>query len=124
MHLPDQHTVLFEENQPQTSLEGTQANKLTAYFALVREGWRAEGKTTNDNGAPLYYADVPKWYRWQQKERTWQPRQRRAARDKAVIGRMYAVAPRDIDRFYLRMLLLNTPNVHDYVGPNGAARAR
>ena len=44
------------------------------------------------------------------------------ASDKAVIGRIYAVAPRDIDRFYLRMLLLKTPNVHDYVGPNGLKR--
>ena len=56
--------MLFDETQPQASLEGIQITKLTAYFALGREGWRAEGKTANDNGAPLYYADVPKWYRW------------------------------------------------------------
>ena len=32
---------------------------------------------------------------------------------------MYSVAPRDSERFYLRLLLLHTPNVHGFEGPNG-----
>ena len=32
---------------------------------------------------------------------------------------MYAVAPQDKDRFYLRMLLLHKPNVEAFIGPNG-----
>ena len=36
--------------------------------------------------------------------------------DQAVIGRLYSVAPRDLDRFYLRLLLLHTPNATGYVG--------
>ena len=36
-----------------------------------------------------------------------------------VIGRLYAVPPRDVDRFFLRMLLLHVPNVESFTGPNG-----
>jgi len=32
---------------------------------------------------------------------------------------MYSVAPQDMDRFYLRMLLLHIPNVEAFVGPAG-----
>jgi hypothetical protein len=36
-----------------------------------------------------------------------------------VLSRMYSVAPQDTDRFYLRMLLLHTPNAECFVGPTG-----
>ena len=38
---------------------------------------------------------------------------------KKVLGRVYAVPPQDLDRFYMRMLLMNTPNVHGFEGENG-----
>ncbi len=33
-----------------------------------------------------------------------------------MIGRFYSVAPKDLNRFYLRLLLLHTPNATGYVG--------
>ena len=53
------------------------------------------------------------------RDRRWKPRASPLPFDQSVIGRIYAVAPKDIDRFYMRMLLLNTPNAHGYVGPDG-----
>ncbi len=116
MHLQDQHTVLFNEAEASTALERSQDTKLTAYFNLVIAGWRADGKKTSDNGGPLFYADAPKWYKWEQKTRSWKPRLRMRREDQAVIGRLYSVAPKDLDRLYLRLLLLHTPNATGYVG--------
>ena len=116
MHLQDQHTVLFNEAEASTALSRSQDTKLTAYFNLVREGWRVEGRKTSENGGPLFYAGVPRWYTREQKTRSWKPRLRRRREDQAVIGRLFSVAPKDLDRFYLRLLLLHTPDATGYVG--------
>ena len=92
--------------------------KLTAYFKLVQDGWRAEGLQL-PLGEPLYYGDVPRWYTWGKTNLKWKVRQRRGAKHDKVIGRIFAVPPKDTDRFYLRLLLLATPNAHGYEGPEG-----
>jgi hypothetical protein len=117
VHLPGRHAVLFDESMPASAVAADQTTKLTAYFDLVADGWRAGG--LQDAAAePLYYADVPKWYVWNQKDKKWRARQRGGFSEK-VIARMYSVAPQDADRFYLRMLLLHLPNVEAFVGPRG-----
>jgi hypothetical protein len=63
VHLPDKHTVLFKEDEPTTALLRRQETKLTACFKMVIDGWRADGKKERESGAPLFYADMPKWYR-------------------------------------------------------------
>ena len=118
VHLPGRQSVLFDESDPASAVATDQATKLTAYFSLVRDGWRAEG--LQDLAAPpLYYFDVPKWYVWSQKTKIWKARQRGRMRSNKVLARMYSVAPQDTDRFYLRMLLLHLPNVEAFVGPSG-----
>ena len=119
-HLPGQQTVLFGEDYPQAAVDGlaTAHTKLTAYFELVKAGWRADGERAPDGG-PLYYADVPRWYAWGQKNRAWKPRVRRTQYYDKVIGRLYSVPPRDSDRFFLRMLLLHVPNAEGFEGTNG-----
>ena len=122
VHLQDHHTVLLNEAEASTALARSQDTTLTAYFNLIIAGWRADGKQTSENGGPLFYVDVPKWYKWEQNTRSWKPRLRMRREDQAVIGRLYSVAPKDLDRFYLRLLLLHTPNATGYVGA-GALKA-
>ena len=71
VHLRGRQTVLFSETMPASAVAAEQTTKLTAYFALVKGGWRAGGVQTTA-GAPLYYVDVPRWYAWNQKARKWQ----------------------------------------------------
>ncbi|KAL0315282.1 UNVERIFIED_CONTAM: hypothetical protein Scaly_2870300 [Sesamum calycinum] len=47
------------------------------------------------------YKDFPKYYRWLPSERKWLKR----STTQKVIGRVYAVAPSEGERFYLRLLL-------------------
>ena len=37
-------TVLFEEANPSEAVSTEKETRLTAYFKLVRDGWRAEGR--------------------------------------------------------------------------------
>ena len=47
------------------------------------------------------------------------PRQSRHGNYDKTIGRIYSVAPTDEDRFYIRTLLVHTPNVQGFYGPHG-----
>ena len=59
VHLPGRHAVLFNESMPATAIAADQTTKLTAYFDLVKEGWRAGG-VQDTTAAPLYYVHLPK----------------------------------------------------------------
>ena len=61
VHSAGMQTVLFEEANPSEAVSTEKETRLTAYFKLVRDGWRAEGKRDLE-APPLYYADVPRWY--------------------------------------------------------------
>ena len=75
VHLPGRHAVLFDESMPAAAVATDQTTRLTAYFDLVKAGWRAGGMH-DITASPLYYVDVPKWYVWNQKSKKWQARQR------------------------------------------------
>jgi hypothetical protein len=60
---------------PATAVATDQTTRLTAYFDLVKAGWRAGG-IHDITASLLYYVDVPKWYVWNQKSKKWQARQR------------------------------------------------
>ena len=118
MHLPGQHSVLFEEGAEAAAVQQHGRTKLTAYFELVRQGWRAEAKQSPD-GEPLFYPDVPRWYSWDAKPARWKPRHRTHHQWDQVIGRMYAVPPQDTDQYFLRSLLMHTGNALDFEGTAG-----
>ena len=118
VHLPGQHSVLFEEGAEAAAVQQHGRTKLTAYFELVRQGWRAEAKQSPD-GEPLFYPDVPRWYSWDAKPARWKPRHRTHYQWDQVIGRMYAVPPQDTDRHFLRSLLMHTGNALDFEGGGG-----
>ena len=98
VHLPGRHAVLFDETMPASAVATDQTTKLTAYFTLVKDGWRAGG-LHDTTATPLYYVDAPKWYVWNQKSKKWHARQRGGMRSDKVLSRMYSVAPQDTDRF-------------------------
>ena len=116
VHLPGKQSVLFEPDV--IELAPAQDTKLTAYFKLIRAGWRAHGRMQDEPGSKdLNYEDVPCFFTWKQKTSTWLPRQKGTQRP--ILGRVFAVPPVDQDRFYLRMLLMNTPNVANFEGEGG-----
>ena len=85
VHLEGGQSVLFEEGEELQALQRPARTKLTAYFELVRDGWRAEGLRLPE-GEPLYYTDVPRWYSWDQKALKWKPRTRGHFQWDQVIG--------------------------------------
>ncbi|KAK6751098.1 hypothetical protein RB195_002831 [Necator americanus] len=109
VHLPGYQTVRFIAGQEQQALDGAQSNftTLTAYFEL---NWLCAN--VFDNGQPsdmnidareLFYSRIPEHFSFIAR-RGWKPRKRGGKE----IARMYTVSPRDVERYSLRILLLNT----------------
>lgn len=80
-----------EEHALQNSAE--KHTTLTAWFVL---------NNRDPNARQYLYAEIPQYYRFVSNQ--WVRRQRCGSK---VIGRMYGVAPKDQNRFYLRILLLH-----------------
>ena len=52
----------------------------------------------------IKYLDIPKSYVWKSKERIWQKRKKAVSR---TISRLHLIQPSDVERFAMRLLLLN-----------------
>jgi hypothetical protein len=63
------------------------------------------------NSHRYFYHEIPKYYVWVNKTKEWSARQRLS---KNIVGRMYTVHPRDVERYCLRLLLLNVKGVTTY----------
>ena len=94
VHLPGKQQVTFQEGQETNAISSLNTvTQLMGFFQL----------NCNDTEAGQYkYIEIPKHYVWVQKDRKWKRRQRGG--DKVVV-RMYAVSPRDSERFFLRKLI-------------------
>ncbi len=99
VHLPSQQTVVFKEGAEEETLRNAEkrGTKLTNWFRLNRE---------DPNARQYLYSDIPYHYVWHASKNQWKPRKR--GKDK-ILPRMYAVSPKDIERFCLRQLLLHIP---------------
>ncbi|KAK6755776.1 hypothetical protein RB195_014271 [Necator americanus] len=102
-------TVHFVAGQEQQAVDGTQSNfmTLTAYFEL---NWSCANvfdnglqSDTSIDARELFYHRIPEHFSFTARH-GWKPR-RRGVKE---IGRMYTVSPRDVERYSLRILLLNT----------------
>ncbi|VDO05186.1 unnamed protein product [Haemonchus placei] len=96
VHLPDYQNVTFQGGREEEAVRGAddQDTTLTAFFKLNEE--------TNFyvvNSLP----QVPELFSFDQKERKWKMR----LRQNRQIGRMYTADPSDVERYSLRILLLN-----------------
>ncbi|XP_024889920.1 uncharacterized protein LOC112466196, partial [Temnothorax curvispinosus] len=97
VHLPNRQMVYFragnEEQAAQREL--TRDTTLTAWFKLNQ---------SDENAVHFLYTDIPYHYIYDKKETKWKPRKKGG--DK-IISRLYTVSIKDIERFYLRLLLLH-----------------
>ncbi|KAK8929000.1 hypothetical protein KSP39_PZI017797 [Platanthera zijinensis] len=99
VHLPNRHQVQFHSCQSISNVLGDERNNrimLTEFFRVYNEGI----EQTN-----YLYVDFAKHYIWLIPSRKWTPR----LLNRRVIGRLYAVAPSEGERFYLRLLLNHIP---------------
>lgn len=92
VHLPDQQSIVFDNNDMiDISALTLRTTKLLAFFHLC---------SVDENARNLCYHQVPLFYVWKRNE--WVKRQRNVTN---VIGRMYTVSITEGERYHLRMLL-------------------
>lgn len=94
-HLPERQTVYFHEGRGQEALSNVRNTKLLAFFELNR----------NDPSANNFlYTEIPLHYTWKEGVKKWEPRKQGGHK---VIARLYAISPRNVELFHLRLLLLH-----------------
>uniref|UniRef100_A0A0M3IC53 ATP-dependent DNA helicase n=1 Tax=Ascaris lumbricoides TaxID=6252 RepID=A0A0M3IC53_ASCLU len=93
-HLPGEKNVYFLEGKEAAALERsrTRRSQLEAFFEL---------NTTDPTARQYTYLDIPKHFRWDEKNCRWV---RRLRKDK-ILSRIYTVKARFVEKFCLRMLL-------------------
>lgn len=95
VHEPNNQNVYFTHGSEEDAVNSAigKHTTLTAWFHL---------NSTDQEAKSIYYADIPNNYIFCQN--TWKKRKQRGNK---VIGRMYAVAPNDPERYFIRLLLLH-----------------
>ncbi|OWZ06912.1 Helitron helicase [Phytophthora megakarya] len=97
VHLKGRHMVLFRvDEDPEEVLERTNHSMLTRFFELC-----ASDDPVNQIAKTMLYQDIPKKFTW--KNGRWV----RLQKFQLSICRMNDVSPRDMERFYLRVMLCN-----------------
>ncbi|KAH7482044.1 ATP-dependent DNA helicase PIF1 [Phytophthora ramorum] len=97
VHVEDAQTVFFRATEdPERVLGRGNHTMLTRFFELC-----ASDELENQIAKTMLYQDIPKEFRWMGNTKCWVRRKRY----QAAIGRMVHVSPRDMERFYLRLLL-------------------
>ena len=114
IHLLDEQPVTFQEGYEADAISNAGDTKLTAFFKLNQgEGVEQEHR---DLARVTLFHDIPKHFRWDASKKRWRARARKApdfpsynpnVSNKPVIGRMHQCSPKDIEKYSLRMLLLN-----------------
>ena len=102
IHLEDQHPVYFIPGLEEEALQRVEEkdSNLTAWFHLNRRDFQAHD---------ILYKDIPQFYRFTKNK--WVRRKRGGEK---TIGRIYNVSPNDVERFHLRILLLNVPGATSF----------
>lgn len=102
IHLPLEQTVYFEDGDENIALDraGGRNTTLTAWFEL---------NVTNESAQQYVYIDIP--YHFVFANGKWKERQRGQEK---TISRMFTVSPRDSERFFLRILLLQVPGATSF----------
>lgn len=102
VHLENGQRVYYTLDNARSVAENAPKTTLTAFFELCRVDHFARN---------LLYVEVPRYYTWNKSAKTFSKRKQGAivagcdGRAADVVGRMYTVHPRQIECFYLRMLL-------------------
>ena len=103
VHLENGQRVFFTEDNVYERIQEPPQTTLTAYFNLCQSDAFAQ---------LLLYPDVPKFYTWDKRSKSWKRRVRGSQvkdhpniRESDTLGRVYTVHPRQQECFYLRLLL-------------------
>jgi len=110
VHLEGQQYVTFDatdNRSAQAALDRHRETGLTAWFKLNQhEAERPLTAKQLEMGPPstkLRYVDIPKFYTWCAQSKCW--KRRKSFQEWPTIGRIYAVHPRENERYFLRRLL-------------------
>lgn len=109
IHLENGQRVFFNEENALTRALTAPKTTLTEFFALCRlQTPFAQFART------LLYAEVPTYFTWNASQKSWQPRKRgkpvedcAGLHSSSALGRLYTVHPKQLECFYLRLLLIN-----------------
>ncbi|XP_057734594.1 uncharacterized protein LOC130950047 [Arachis stenosperma] len=93
-HLPDEQTVLFEDNDTLQTTVNRAIIKESMFIAWFK------ANATYESARLLTYNEFPTHFVWKRSIRTWEPR-----KSAQVIGRLFFVPPSSGELYYLRMLL-------------------
>ncbi|KAG2791389.1 hypothetical protein PC129_g24199 [Phytophthora cactorum] len=97
IHLENEQMVTFRSSDdPAVVVTRGKHTILTRFFELC-----ASEAPENQVAKSTLYQDIPKLFRWDTKAKRWVRRKLY----QAALGRMIHVSPRDMQRFYMRMLL-------------------
>ncbi|KAG3070289.1 hypothetical protein PI125_g23010 [Phytophthora idaei] len=97
IHLENEQMVTFRSSDgPAVAVTRGKHTMLTRFFELC-----ASEVPENQVAKSTLYQDIPKLFRWDTKAKRWVRRKRY----QAALGRMMHVSPRDMQRFYMRVLL-------------------
>ncbi|GMF37966.1 unnamed protein product [Phytophthora fragariaefolia] len=97
IHLENAQVVTFRSSDnPGRVLTRGRHTMLTRIFELC-----ASEAPENQIAKTMVYQDIPKEFRWDAKDKRWVRRKQ----FQAALGRMVHVSPRDMERFYSRVLL-------------------
>jgi hypothetical protein len=96
VHLPERQSVFFQPgNEEQAVINAATRNTtLTMYFKLNEQ---------QEGARQYYYREIPHHYLFDKKLQKWNPRKKIAK----IIGRLYKVSVKQVERYCLRILLIN-----------------
>ncbi|KAG2194274.1 hypothetical protein INT47_009684 [Mucor saturninus] len=123
IHTENAQQVYYHDSDDIAQLSSINTNTtLTSWF---------DYNVVNEEARQYLYTEFPTYFVWVKKGKTWSPRKRS---EKGTISRVYAVSPRDVEKYCLRILLHNvcgatsfadirTVNGHLYESNQAACRA-
>ena len=105
VHLPEMQPVYFNDGDEQDAMDNIKETKLTAFFEL--------NKQNVYNTKELIYSEVVHDFIFE--KGVWRMRKKNSP--KPLLGRLYNVSPRDVERYHLRILLrhIKGPTSFEYL---------
>lgn len=95
VHLPFEESIIFNEDEiAENIVKNKHFTTLTAWFVL---------NTVDKEANSYYYQEIPTFYVWNESLKKWTKREKAFK----VIGRIDFVHPAQLERYYLRVMLLN-----------------
>ncbi|CDF40386.1 ATP dependant DNA helicase [Chondrus crispus] len=104
VHLPNHHTVYFEEGREQeAALRPASGTKLTEWF---------KANEKYPSARHLRYHKFTRYFTWKTRTKSWT--YDFSGTGANVVGRIYTVSPREGERYFLRLLLTQVPGATSF----------